>query len=92
MLCQSGVGALPVLGVPEPSMGAPIPALPPVPTEDELLATTTNSLQILYDKLQKSQDSAAVVANLLAPEREKEGGTLFGYASGVGGSDSLRKA
>lgn len=73
-------------------MGAPIPALPPLPTEDELLATTTNSLQILYDKVQKSQDSAAVVANLLAPEREKDGGTLLGYAPGAGSSDSPRKS
>ncbi|KAF8190059.1 hypothetical protein BJ912DRAFT_1058764 [Pholiota molesta] len=55
---QSGVGALPVL----PTVGG-IPAA--VPTEAQLLASTTQNLRALYEKLQRSQESAAVSANLL---------------------------
>lgn len=56
---QSGVGALPVL----PTLGG-IPAT--VPTEAQLLASTTQNLRVLYEKLQRSQESAAVAANLLS--------------------------
>jgi hypothetical protein len=56
---QSGVGALPVL----PTAGG-IPAA--VPTEAQLLASTTQNLRALYEKLQRSQESAAVSANLLS--------------------------
>ncbi|KAF9482950.1 hypothetical protein BDN70DRAFT_373863 [Pholiota conissans] len=56
---QSGVGALPVLQT--------IDGMPPaVPTEAELLASTAQNLSTLYQKLQRSQDSAAVAANLLS--------------------------
>ncbi|PPQ70363.1 hypothetical protein CVT26_013797 [Gymnopilus dilepis] len=69
-LRQSGVGALPIIPLPAD------PALPPVvPTEKELLESTTSSLRVLYEKLQRSQESAAVVANLLmtdhAPRQQK---------------------
>ena len=69
-LRQSGVGALPIIPLPAD------PALPPVvPTEKELLESTTSSLRVLYERLQRSQESAAVVANLLmtdhAPRQQK---------------------
>ena len=34
-------------------------------SESELLASTMRNLQVRYDRLQRSQDSAAVVGNLL---------------------------
>jgi hypothetical protein len=81
MLCQSGVGALPVLPLPEPAVGTSIPAMPNIPKEKELLASTMKSLQTLYDKVQKSQDSAAVVGNLVGFEKEKDGSFLPGSGS-----------
>ncbi|KAF8148646.1 hypothetical protein B0H34DRAFT_668360 [Crassisporium funariophilum] len=62
MMRQTGVGALPLL---PPSTASSPPALP---TEQKLLADTTKGLQVLYDKLQRSQESAAVAANLLSLE------------------------
>lgn len=55
---QTGVGALPVL---------PLAVAPPM--ETQLMEDTNRSIQVLYEKLKRSQESAAVVANLLgAPE------------------------
>ncbi|KAF8871427.1 hypothetical protein CPB84DRAFT_1855001 [Gymnopilus junonius] len=69
-LRQSGVGALPVIPLP------PDPSLPPVvPTEKELLERTTSSLRFLYEKLQRSQESAAVVANLLTTDHQPRTGS-----------------
>ncbi|KZP22118.1 hypothetical protein FIBSPDRAFT_492388 [Athelia psychrophila] len=66
LLRQTGLGALPVVPVPS-SMSAEAP--PIVPTEEMMLSDATRSVQVLYDRMQKSQGSAAVVANLLsAPE------------------------
>ncbi|KAF8959871.1 hypothetical protein BDZ97DRAFT_1666647 [Flammula alnicola] len=56
---QSGVGALPM--IPASSSGVPV-----VQNEGQLLISTTRNLRTLYEKLQKSQDSAAVAANLLS--------------------------
>lgn len=56
---QSGVGALPAL--PGAASGTAT-----VPTEEQLLVSTTQDLQAVYDKLQRSRDSASVVANLLS--------------------------
>ncbi|KAF9457364.1 hypothetical protein BDZ94DRAFT_1144569, partial [Collybia nuda] len=63
MLRNSGVGALPLL--PTTGPGAPVIA----PTEQQLLIETNQSIQTLYERLNRRQDSAAVVANLLgAPD------------------------
>ncbi|KAF9038017.1 hypothetical protein BJ165DRAFT_1500292 [Panaeolus papilionaceus] len=56
-LRHTGVGALPL-----------ITDASPAPTEAELMTHCLNSLKALYDKLQKSNESAAVVANLVSPE------------------------
>ncbi|KAF8218982.1 hypothetical protein L208DRAFT_1377811 [Tricholoma matsutake] len=58
---QSGVGALPLLPVPSATDISLAP-----PSEQQLMFDTNRSIQALYDKLKRSQDSAAVVANLLS--------------------------
>ncbi|GLB36855.1 hypothetical protein LshimejAT787_0311420 [Lyophyllum shimeji] len=64
LLLQSGVGALPVLPVPGP--GETVAA----PTEEQLLSDANRSIKLLYEQLRRNQESAAVVANLLAaPDR-----------------------
>ncbi|KIM47277.1 hypothetical protein M413DRAFT_440732 [Hebeloma cylindrosporum] len=65
---QSGVGALPI--IPPSQTGAPVPP----PSEAQLLANTTKSLQALYEKLQRSQESAAVAANLLSTDVSSRSG------------------
>lgn len=58
-MLQSGVGALPLL---------PIPALGEAmsrPTEQQLLTDVNNSIRLVFEQMKRSQDSAAVVANLL---------------------------
>lgn len=56
---QTGVGALPLL--PAGSTAAP--------SEQQMIHDTGRAVQALYEKLKRSQESAAVVANLLgAPE------------------------
>ena len=65
---QSGVGALP--NIPMSPTGAQVSP----PSEAQLLANTTKSLQALYEKLQRSQESAAVAANLLSTEVLSRGG------------------
>ena len=85
-LSQSGVGALPLLPIPGPNSS--MSAVPQIPSEDDLLSSITKGLQMLYDKVQKSQENAAIVGNLLGSEKDKE------TAGPVGGSttgDSLRK-
>lgn len=63
MLRSSGVGALPLL----PTTGPEAPTI--APTEQQMIINTNQSIQALYDQLKRSQDSAAVVANLLgAPD------------------------
>lgn len=63
MLRSSGVGALPLL----PMTGPEAPTI--APTEQQMIVDTNRSIQALYDRLKRSQDSAAVVANLLgAPD------------------------
>lgn len=59
---NTGVGALPILALQPNSEAAP------VPTEQQLLTDTTRSLQALYDKVQRSYDSASAVANLLSTD------------------------
>ena len=65
---QSGVGALPV--IPLSQTGAPAPP----PSEAQLLANTTKSLQALYEKLQRGQESASVAANLLSTDVSSRSG------------------
>ncbi|KAK0199518.1 hypothetical protein DFS33DRAFT_1491472 [Desarmillaria ectypa] len=57
---HTGVGALPLLPFP-PQSGAP----QVVPTEQEMMVDVSKSVQVLYERLKRSQESAAVVANLL---------------------------
>ncbi|KAJ7108995.1 hypothetical protein C8R43DRAFT_905096 [Mycena crocata] len=61
LMRSSGVGGLPLLPVPDDN-SLPLPA----PSEMELMAQTTRAGQVLYDRLKRGQDSAAVVANLLS--------------------------
>ncbi|RDB27287.1 hypothetical protein Hypma_004370 [Hypsizygus marmoreus] len=66
---QTGVGALPLL----PLGGPDTPVVPP--TEQQMMADANRSIQALYEALKRSQDSAAVVANLLgAPDQSARGG------------------
>lgn len=68
---HTGVGALPLIPQqPSDSQTAPL-----IPNEQQMLSDSTRAVQALYDKLKRSQDSAAVVANLLsAPEHINRGG------------------
>ena len=65
------VGALPLL-VPLQSNSE---AAAPVLTEQQLLTDMTRSLQGLYDKVQRSYDSASAVANLLSTDHLTRGGS-----------------
>jgi hypothetical protein len=61
---HSGVGALPLLPT-----ASDVAFVSPSPSEQQLMIDANQSIQALYEKLKRSQDSAAVVANLLgAPE------------------------
>lgn len=40
-----------------------------VPSEEKLLEDTTNGIKVLFERQKRSQESAAVVANLLASTR-----------------------
>jgi len=67
LLRQTGVGALPLL--PMPADLALSQAAPVMPTEEMMLTDTSRSVQVLYERMKRTQESAAVVANLLsAPE------------------------
>ena len=61
---NTGVGALPLLPLQPNSENEATP----VPTEQQLLTDTTRSLKALYDKVQRSYDSASAVANLLSTD------------------------
>ncbi|KAG6856807.1 hypothetical protein H0H87_000504 [Tephrocybe sp. NHM501043] len=64
LMLQSGVGALPVLPMPGPGE-----TISP-PTEQQLMTQVNDSIGVLFEQVKRSQDSAAVVANLLgAPDR-----------------------
>jgi hypothetical protein len=63
LMRHTGVGALPLL--PMPSESSPSQPAPVLPTEEMMLTDTSRSVQVLYDRMKRSQDSAAVVANLL---------------------------
>jgi len=74
LMRQTGVGALPLLPMPSDSSSSEPAAV--MPTEEMMLADTSRSVQVLYDRMKRSQESAAVVANLLsAPEH---GGARIG--------------
>lgn len=55
LMRQTGVGALPLQA---PDLSNP-------PTEDQLIVETTKSVQVLYDRYKRMQESAGVVASLL---------------------------
>lgn len=63
---HTGVGALPIL--------APNSEATSVPTESQLLTDTSRSLQALYDKVQRSHDSATAVASLLSTDHVPRSG------------------
>ncbi|KAH6869356.1 hypothetical protein BKA70DRAFT_1131896 [Coprinopsis sp. MPI-PUGE-AT-0042] len=62
-LCQSGVGALPLIAQSTPPPTSAKPTVPP--SEPELLQIGTKQVQVLYEQLKAKQESAGVVANLL---------------------------
>ncbi|PPR01754.1 hypothetical protein CVT24_001817 [Panaeolus cyanescens] len=62
-LRQTGVGALPVVSPGSAGIGGSTTA----PSESELMVYATMRLKMLYEKLDKSQESAGVVAKLLSP-------------------------
>ena len=67
LMRQTGVGALPLLHLPSDSSSSQ--TAPVMPTEEMMLTDTSRSVQVLYDRMKRSQESAAVAANLLnAPE------------------------
>lgn len=68
LMRQSGVGALPVIPAPSDSS----PAV--VPTEEMMLADTTKSVGLSFEKMKRAQESAAVVANLLGAGEHGHGG------------------
>jgi len=65
---NTGVGALPLLPLQQNSEAVP------VPTEQQLLTDTTRSLQALYEKVQRSYDSASAVVNLLSTDHVPRSG------------------
>ena len=79
MMRQSGVGALPALDIPAPSAPADPTMAPldiasasgimdstvPIPSEEKLMEDTMKGIKVLFEKQKRSQESAAVVANLL---------------------------
>lgn len=58
---HSGVGALPLIPLPTDS-GQPVA---PVVTEETILADTTKNVGVLYKRMKRNQDSAAVVVSLM---------------------------
>jgi hypothetical protein len=60
-LRHSGIGALPLLA----------PNSKSIPNEQQLLSDASRSVQVLYETLKRSQDSAAVVANLLGGDAQR---------------------
>lgn len=60
-LRHTGIGALPL----------PPPNATGIPNEQQLLAEASRSVQVLYETLKRSQDSAAVVANLLGGDAQR---------------------
>ncbi|KIY48483.1 hypothetical protein FISHEDRAFT_73680 [Fistulina hepatica ATCC 64428] len=60
MLLQSGVGGLPML------YGALDGSGPIIPTEDQLIEETGRNIEVLYQRLKRNQESAAVVADIIS--------------------------
>jgi hypothetical protein len=60
-LRQTGVGSLPLLPLPVPDAPPSVP-----PTEQELLAQTNAAIEHDYERQRRVQESAGVVASLLA--------------------------
>jgi hypothetical protein len=61
MMRLTGVGALPLLPMPT---GSDVSST--IPTEQQMMTDTTHAVKILYETLKRSQESAAVVANILS--------------------------
>ena len=76
---NTGVGALPLLPLQPNSENEATP----VPTEQQLLTDTTRSLQALYDKVQRSYDSASAVANLLSTDHLPRSGKWEGWYKSI---------
>lgn len=58
---HSGVGALPLIPLPTDSGQL----VAPVVTEETILADTTKNVGVLYKRMKRNQDSAAVVVSLM---------------------------
>ncbi|KAF8639382.1 hypothetical protein AX17_001538 [Amanita inopinata Kibby_2008] len=80
LMRQTGVGALPLL--PLPTEAAPHIA---VPSEEQLMEDTVRGIKVLFEKQKRSQDAAAVVANLMGVS---ELGRSTGAGAGAGASAS----
>jgi hypothetical protein len=76
MMRQSGVGALPVLAIPAPAdqtmasldvvaSASITDQSVQIPNEEKLMEDTMKGIKVLFEKQKRSQESAAVVANLL---------------------------
>ena len=66
LLRTSGVGALPLLNLQQ----HPAPQLP---SEEQLLADTTNATQQLFERLKNLQESSTIVTNLLSiPDQQRK--------------------
>lgn len=63
LMRSTGVGALPLLPTPADPAKTPV-----MPTEEMMLADTERSVQNLFERMKKTQESAAVVASLLGAE------------------------
>jgi len=51
-----------------------------IPSEEELLSSTSRGLHVLYDQVQKSQENSTIVGSLLT-EKDKETGSTLGSKS-----------
>lgn len=69
---QSGVGALPLIPLPTDSGQSP------VITEETMLADTTRNVGVLYERMKRTQDSAAVVVSLMSSVEGSGPRTLAG--------------
>jgi hypothetical protein len=60
LMRHTGVGTLPLLSTHAGDSEQP-------PTEQQMISDTARAIQVLYEKLKRSQEGSAVVANLLNP-------------------------
>ncbi|KAF9269661.1 hypothetical protein L218DRAFT_850674 [Marasmius fiardii PR-910] len=89
MMRHSGVGALPLLAASPPPVATNDVSMsqePAPPTEDEMVAQATRSIEVLYDRLRKVQEAAGVVGSLLGsgqPVQSQLSGFMVGSQGGT---------